>query len=155
MRWEPTFDAARDATVLLVSAAGAQIALTGGSIAEAARDAASDLAVYVVLAMVGAIWRAAWNARDGKLPKPGLILRSLLIALGVGLVGGLWMIDLDWSPFTKMALIILLSFGADWSIPAAQAALRGWLARLAGPPQPSTIQNPPRRRPADEPSEGG
>jgi len=88
------------------------------------------------------------------MPSGGLILRSLLISLGVGLVGGLLMIDLGWSPFVKMALTVLLSFGADWSIPAAQNALRGWLARAIAPPQSPPHHRAPRRR-ADEPSEGG
>lgn len=147
--------ASRDGLVVLFVALGAEAWLEHGSIALAARDAAGDLAVYVVLAMIGALWRSAWNARDGKMPRSGVILRSLVISCGVGLVGGLLLIDLDWSPFLKMAVITLVSFGADWAIPATQSAMRGWLTRLVSPPPAAVTPPPPRRRPTDEPSEGG
>lgn len=153
MSWGSQYDAARDGLVALLTGLGAQ-ALVSHSITGAARDAASDLAIYVVLAMIGALWRAAWNARDGRMPSGGTLLRALLISLGVGLVGGLLIIDLNWSPFVKMALIVLLSFGADWSIPAAQAALRGWLSRMLAPQPPQRNATAARKR-VDEPSEGG
>lgn len=144
---------ARDLALLLGLGVSAE-ALANGSVAHAARDAAGDLAVYVALSGLGSIWRSAWNARDGKMPGRGVLARSLVISLGVGLTGGLLLIDLGWSPFVKMATLLLLSFGADWAIPAAQGALRSWASRIVPPAPPAA---PPRRRtdPPSSPDGGG
>lgn len=97
------------------------------------RDEISGSAVgllpYLALACVAAVARTFYDTRSGEVPKLSALLRSLFIAVFVGVVAASILGEYDISPGFKMAGVLVASFFSDSSIGALGRFFKGWLAR--------------------------